>query len=111
MSLSESRKKRLAKLLEEYDLLNEKLGELRRAKILETDVAALFKLEKQIERTEEELKQTENEIETIETSSEKLSYEKPSNKQKSKYEVHFHSNAKGVVIGDGAKVDMKSSSN
>jgi len=39
----------------EYDLLSEKLGRLRKARILETDAAVLFKLDKQIEEAEQQL--------------------------------------------------------
>lgn len=96
------RQEKIQKLLEEYDLLNEQVIKLRRAKIIETDPATLFKLEKQIEQAEEDLVKLEQEIETLKTSKQ----DNAPNQQAQKNQIHFYSEAKGVVIGDGSNITI-----
>ncbi|BAY49128.1 hypothetical protein SAMD00079811_67570 [Scytonema sp. HK-05] len=62
------------KLQELYDLLDEKILHLRKARIIETDPLVLFKLDKQIEAEEEERRKIVQEIDNLESvaSSEEL---------------------------------------
>ena len=47
---------------EEYELLSEKIARLRKVRIIETDAATLFKLNKQIEAAERQQAQLEEEL-------------------------------------------------
>ena len=65
--MSERMQQRLGALHEVYELLNEKIARLRRARIIETDTAVVFKLEKQIQEIEEERRDLELKIDAIES--------------------------------------------
>ena len=49
----------------EYDLLSEKISRLRKARIIETDEATRFKLDKQIEEAEQEREKIERQLEKL----------------------------------------------
>lgn len=66
MFSSELYQKKQEELQDEYNLLNEKIGRLRKAKIIETDPATCFKLEKQIEEAEGDLEQLQQQLEELE---------------------------------------------
>lgn len=105
MSLAAFHPKKIDGLREEYDLLYQKIAKLRKAKVIETDTATIFKLEKQIEQAEEDLQKIEKQLETLNASLQEIPSEQKLLQQK--YEMHFHGETKGVVIGDRTKVNMK----
>ncbi|GAK59602.1 cell division protein FtsK/SpoIIIE [Candidatus Vecturithrix granuli] len=66
MNFQERQIQEYTELSTEYGLLRDKIAKLRRGLILETDIAAQFKIEKNIEELEKERKQIEKKLESFE---------------------------------------------
>ena len=66
MKQPEQMQQKLDKLRGAYDLLSEKIVRLRRARIIETDTAVLFKFDMQLREIEEERQRLEQEISDLE---------------------------------------------